>query len=61
MHNKEKISSELLMSRFQDCFDTEAFEEIVRRFTAPALAAARQILSNTSMAEDAVQEMEDKR
>jgi RNA polymerase sigma-70 factor (ECF subfamily) len=44
------------MRRFQDRLDAEAFEEIVRRFTAPALAAARQILSNASLAEDAVQE-----
>jgi len=56
MRDLDMTSCESLMRRFQDRLDAEAFDEIVRRFTAPALAAARQILSDPSLAEDAVQE-----
>ena len=44
------------MKRFQDRFDGESFEQIVRCFTNSALAAARQLLSDQVLAEDAVQE-----
>ena len=49
-------SGESLMERFRDRLDTEAFDEIVSRFTNPALMTAVQILSDRAMAEDAVQE-----
>lgn len=45
-----------LMARFQDRGDAEAFEQIVSRFLAPALAAAHEVLSDHALAEDAVQE-----
>ena len=51
-----ETSSELLMKGFQDRLDAAAFEQIVGRFTRPALAAAVQLLHDPSLAEDAVQE-----
>ncbi|NOZ23233.1 MAG: sigma-70 family RNA polymerase sigma factor [Planctomycetes bacterium] len=44
------------MARYQDELDAEAFQEIVSRFLSPALAVAHQILSDRTLAEDAVQE-----
>ena len=44
------------MARFQDRLDTEAFDRLVSRFLSPALAVARQMLCDHSLAEDAVQE-----
>jgi len=49
-------SSESLMARFQADLDACAFDELVSRFVSPATAAARQILADPSLAEDAVQE-----
>ncbi|HHH76457.1 MAG TPA: sigma-70 family RNA polymerase sigma factor, partial [Phycisphaerae bacterium] len=54
-HMQEK-TPEMLMKLFQNSFDAESFEQIVRCFTSSALAAARQILSDQVLAEDAVQE-----
>jgi len=56
MHRQGETSSEFLMARFRDRLDAEAFEQIVSRFLAPALAVARGILSEAPLAEDAVQE-----
>ena len=50
------ISDEALMLRFQCALDGKAFDEIVARYLPPALAAARQILSDAALAEDAAQE-----
>ena len=44
------------MARYQDHLDAEAFQQIVSRFLSPALAVAHQILSDRTLAEDAVQE-----
>jgi RNA polymerase sigma-70 factor (ECF subfamily) len=56
MRNFHDIPSERLMERFQRGFDGGAMDEIVSRFMIPALATARQILSDPGLAEDAVQE-----
>lgn len=50
------IPAEGLMARFQSTLNPEAMDEIVSRFIHPALNAARQILSDGVLAEDAVQE-----
>lgn len=47
---------EVLMGRFLSGLDEEAFEQIVSQFTAPGLAAARRILLDAALAEDALQE-----
>ncbi len=44
------------MRRFQRTGDAKAFAEIVPRCVGPALAIARRILNDASLAEDAVQE-----
>jgi len=44
------------MARFQARLDSDAFEQIVSSYMSPALAVARQILSDHALAEDAVQE-----
>jgi RNA polymerase sigma-70 factor (ECF subfamily) len=44
------------MARFQARLDSAAFEQIVSFYMNPALAVARQILSDNALAEDAVQE-----
>jgi len=49
-------SHETLMARFQTGLDSDAFEQIVSSYMSPALAVARQILSDYALAEDAVQE-----
>jgi RNA polymerase sigma-70 factor (ECF subfamily) len=49
-------SHEALMAGFQARLDSEAFEQIVSSYMSPALAVARQILSDSALAEDAVQE-----
>jgi RNA polymerase sigma factor (sigma-70 family) len=49
-------SHEALMARFQARLDSDAFEQIVSSYMSPALAAARQILPDHALAEDAVQE-----
>ena len=56
MQQHHATSSEALMARYQDCLDAEAFEQIVSRFLAPALAVAQQIVRDRGLAEDAVQE-----
>ena len=56
MRDQSDISGERLMARFRRRLDSESMEEIVRRFTGPALAVGRQILSDPGLAEDAVQE-----
>ncbi len=49
-------SHEALMARFQARLDSDAFEQIISSYMSPALALARQILSDHALAEDAVQE-----
>jgi RNA polymerase sigma-70 factor (ECF subfamily) len=49
-------STESLMARYQSRLDPAAFEAIVSRFLGHALGAARLILSDRALAEDAVQE-----
>jgi len=49
-------SEEALMARFAARLDADAFEQIVSSYMRPALAVARQILSDHALAEDAVQE-----
>lgn len=44
------------MARYQKRLDAQAFERIVSQFLRPALAVARQFLSDAALAEDAVQE-----
>ena len=44
------------MGRFQSALDADAFDAIVSRYLTPAVAAARQILSDSALAEDAAQE-----
>ena len=44
------------MARYQARRDAGAFEQLVARFLRPALAVARQMLSDRALAEDAVQE-----
>jgi RNA polymerase sigma-70 factor (ECF subfamily) len=44
------------MSRFQSRLDCDAFEQIVAFYIRPALVVARRILSDETLAEDAVQE-----
>jgi len=56
MQDTRQTSNERLMARFQARLDADAMEEIVSRFTGPALAAAGRILSDPNLAEDAVQE-----
>jgi RNA polymerase sigma-70 factor (ECF subfamily) len=56
MQNTNVPSHETLMSRFQARLDSDAFEQIVYFYISTALAVARQILSDDTLAEDAVQE-----
>lgn len=56
MQNVQVQSHETLMLRFQTRLDSEAFEQIVSFYINPALAVARQILSDDTFTEDAVQE-----
>ena len=56
MPYEHDTTSEALMARYQKRLDAEAFDEIVSRFLTPALAVAREILSDAALAEDAVQE-----
>jgi len=51
-----KITHELLMGRFQNGLDGEAFAQIVSFYTGPALGVAQRMLSDRALAEDAVQE-----
>jgi len=56
MKGKSGTLHEAWMVRFQQHLDAEAFEKLVTYYTTPALAVARQILSDGVLAEDAVQE-----
>jgi len=56
MPDYPSMPDERLMARFASRLDQAAFDEIVARFMRPALAVARRILSDVSLAEDAVQE-----
>lgn len=56
MNDPNEPSAESLMRRFVGRDDATAFDEIVSRFLTPALGAARQVLSDPALAEDAVQE-----
>ncbi len=56
MKNARVPSYETLMARFQARLDSDAFEQIVSFYINPALAVARQILLDDTLAEDAVQE-----
>jgi len=49
-------SHETLMARFQARLDSDAFEQIVSFYVNTALAAAKRILLDDTLAEDAVQE-----
>lgn len=49
-------SPESLMTLYQKRLDAAAFDAIVSQFLRPALAVARQFLSDSTLAEDAVQE-----
>ncbi|HID23673.1 MAG TPA: sigma-70 family RNA polymerase sigma factor [Planctomycetaceae bacterium] len=53
---QDGMSNEALMARYQEQLDAAAFEQLVGRFLTPGLAAARQILRDEMLAEDAVQE-----
>lgn len=50
------MPDERLMARFQSRLDEAAFDHLAGRFLRPATAVARQILSDRTLAEDAVQE-----
>ncbi len=56
MREPRNISYETLMAKFQQTLDREAFCKIVCHYTQPGLSAARQILHDNHLAEDAVQE-----
>ena len=56
MQNNSAISHETLMVRFQSRLDSAAFDGIVSAYMKPAVGVARQILSDRTLAEDAVQE-----
>ena len=56
MRNAPVPSHEALMARFQTRLDSDAFEQIVSYYMRPALAVARQIVPDSALAEDAVQE-----
>jgi len=56
MQNDAGISHETLMVRFQSRLDSCAFDGIVSAYMKPAVGVARQILSDRTLAEDAVQE-----
>jgi len=56
MKNANVPSHETLMARFQSRLDTDAFAQIVSFYLSTALAVAKQILLNDTLAEDAVQE-----
>ena len=56
MQNTHLPSHETLMARFQARFDSDAFGKIVTFYISTALAVARQILMDDTLAEDAVQE-----
>ena len=56
MQNDSAISHETLMVRFQARLDSYAFDKIVSAYMKPAVGVARQILSDRTLAEDAVQE-----
>jgi len=49
-------SPESLMALYQARLDAAAFDAIVSQFLKPALAVARQFLTDSALAEDAVQE-----
>jgi RNA polymerase sigma-70 factor (ECF subfamily) len=49
-------SHETLMTRFQARLDSDAFEQIVSLYVSTALAVAKRILLDDTLAEDAVQE-----
>jgi RNA polymerase sigma factor (sigma-70 family) len=54
--SNEAISDEILMQRFQETLDEEAFGEIVARYYRPALVIARSLAGSGAVVEDAVQE-----
>ena len=56
MKRTQPITDEALMARFQCALDAGAFDEIVSRYLSSAVAVARQILSDSALAEDAAQE-----
>ena len=56
MTDPASLSPERAMALFRDRLDPAAMEAIVDRFARPALAAARQLVSDGAQAEDAVQE-----
>lgn len=55
-HEVHPPVADKLMVRFQTRLDSDAFEQIVSCYMSPALAVARQIVSDHALAEDAVQE-----
>jgi len=56
MQNTQVPSHETLMIRFQNRLDSDAFEQIVSFYISAALAVAKRILLDDTLAEDAVQE-----
>ena len=56
MPDLESMPDERLMARFRSRLDAAAFDHLAGRFLRPATAVARQILSDRTLAEDAVQE-----
>jgi len=56
MPDYASMPDERLMARFASRLDPAALDEIVARFTRPALAVTVRILSDRTAAEDAVQE-----
>ena len=56
MTHYPSMPDERLMARFASRLDRAAFDELVARFTRPALAVARRLLPGSGLAEDAVQE-----
>ena len=53
---QRQSAPETLMARFQRALDVRAVEQLVRRFSRPALAVAARLLTDRALAEDAVQE-----
>jgi len=50
------MPDERLMARFRSRLDSAAFDHLASRFLRPATAVAQEILSDRTLAEDAVQE-----
>lgn len=56
MSPQQETTHEALMGRFRTALDQTAFERLVRDYASGAVAVANQMLGDSALAEDAVQE-----